>query len=65
VTVPPTATGFFLITTVTPIGAGSTARLSLYAKDALNGNHYIDIEIRDQTGALADRDFMFTTMERS
>jgi len=65
ITVPATTTGKFLVTVVTPVSTGVTARIVAYAKNALNGSHTIDIEIKNASGVLTDSDFNFIAMDAS
>jgi hypothetical protein len=64
ITVPPTPTGKFLVTVITPNAANAIARLASYTKNG-DGTHSITIEIHDLTGAWVDSDFTFMTTDRS
>ena len=66
ITVPPTATSKFLVTTVTPSALHVIARVAAFSKNALDNTLNVDVEIRDlTTNALVDGEFNFIAVERS
>ena len=66
ITVPPTPTGKFLATVVTPVSANAIARVMQFSRNALDGTSTIDIEIHDATtGAFVDSDFNFIALDQS
>ena len=65
ITIPPTPTGRFLATTVTPVLANAVARVVQFSRNALDGTTMIDIEIHDLTGAYIDSDFNFISLDQS
>jgi hypothetical protein len=63
--VPPTATGRFLVTTVSAALANAHAVIVAYNRQG-DGTHWIDVEIHDPaSGAFVDSDFNFIAIERS
>jgi hypothetical protein len=65
ITIPATTPWRFMAPVVSPVAANVTARVAAYTKNALDGSHMIDVEIRDLTGVLVDSDFIFHALERS
>ena len=65
IAIPPTTTGRFLVTTVSPVSASAIARVVSYDKSGLDASHAIVIEIHDLTGAFLSSEFNFIVMERS
>jgi len=65
ITVPPTASGKFLVTLVSTAAAGTVARVAQFSVNALTGESVIDVEVRDMAGTLVDGDFTFLAIERS
>jgi hypothetical protein len=51
---------------VTPVALNTIARVAMTRRDALTGQLWIDVEIRNvTTGALVDGDFNFIALLRS
>ena len=66
ITIPATPTGRFLVTTVTPVGVNTIARVVQFSRNALDGSSTIDIETHDATtGASVDSDFNFIAIDQS
>jgi hypothetical protein len=65
ITIPPTPTGRFLATVVTPVSLNRVARIAQFQRNAADGTSIIDVEIRDLAGVLADCDFNFIAVDRS
>jgi hypothetical protein len=63
VSIPTTAAGKLVITTVTTFGASHIARIVSYVKT--DTWHTIEIEIKLSTGGLIDGDFNFIALEVS
>ena len=66
ITLPPTPSGRFPVTVVTPTNANAIARVVAFGRNAMDGTSVIDIEIHDATtGDFVDSDFSFISIDRS